>query len=189
MRTGSTKRSRPSKPSKDPSGPRDIVQALPERAAAHAHPRRSRKASPNPDPQNSRFDIDKNQEEIVALQEALNSRQKDLKNVKKYTIAYLRKLIEKYGKPTPAKPASRRSKRSTGARSRPNRSKWAMIRRADLSGPKFPGLFSFTCTNFDKLLVFFKDGTYKVTNIPEKQYVENAAWVSVADKTTIMNVA
>ena len=55
-------------------------------------------------------------------------------------------------------------------------------------GTKVSGTIALNCTNFDKLLVFYKDGTYKVINIPEKQYFENVAWVGVADKKTIMNV-
>jgi topoisomerase-4 subunit A len=57
-------------------------------------------------------------------------------------------------------------KRSTGAPSRPRRS----------------------CTNFDKLLLFHKDGSYKVTSIPDKHYFEDIAWVEIADKKTIINV-
>ncbi len=51
----------------------------------------------------SQFDIDKNQEEISLLEESLEEVEKDLKNVKKYTINYLQKLIEKYGKEFPRK--------------------------------------------------------------------------------------
>ncbi len=51
-------------------------------------------------------------------------------------------------------------------------------------GSKVSGPVQFRCTNFDKLLIFFKDGTYKASNIPEKQYLENVAWVAIADKKT-----
>ena len=46
----------------------------------------------------SRFDIDKNQEEIAATQNQLAKVEKDLKHIKKFTIAYLQHLIKKYGK-------------------------------------------------------------------------------------------
>jgi topoisomerase-4 subunit A len=55
------------------------------------------------------------------------------------------------------------------------------------AGTKVSGPIQFVCTNFDKLLVFQKDGTYKVVNIPEKQFFEGAAWVGIADKKTVMN--
>ena len=51
---------------------------------------------------------------------------------------------------------------------------------------------SFECTNFDKLLLMFKDGTYTVINIPEKQYVHHegnkVVYVGVADKKTVISV-
>jgi topoisomerase-4 subunit A len=55
-------------------------------------------------------------------------------------------------------------------------------------GTKVSGPVHLECTNFDKLILFYKTGTYVVVNIPEKQYVENVALVAVADKKTVMNV-
>ncbi len=50
----------------------------------------------------------------------------------------------------------------------------------------------FECTNFDKLLLMYKDGSYTVINIPEKQYVNKeeskVIYAGVADKETVMNV-
>ena len=59
---------------------------------------------------------------------------------------------------------------------------------AGFVGTKVSGPQQLSCTNFDKLLIFFKDGTYKVINIPDKQYIEEAVWVGIADKTTVINV-
>jgi len=55
-------------------------------------------------------------------------------------------------------------------------------------GTKISGPTHISCTNFDKLLVLSKDGTYKVIHIPEKQYIEQLVWVGVVDKTTVLNV-
>src|SRR5690606_28413585 len=46
----------------------------------------------------SKFDIDKNQEEVAELNKQLSRVERDLKNMKKFTIAYLQDLIKKYGK-------------------------------------------------------------------------------------------
>jgi len=51
----------------------------------------------------SRFDLDKNQEEIAAIQVKLAKVEKDLKNIKKFTIHYIRGLINTYGKEFPRK--------------------------------------------------------------------------------------
>lgn len=54
-------------------------------------------------------------------------------------------------------------------------------------GTKVTGGESFECTNFDKILVMCSDGTYRVVNIPEKQYMPTnggkLVFVGVADKT------
>lgn len=136
----------------------------------------------------SRFDIDKNQEEIIVLEETLKGVERDLKNVKKYTIAYLKKLIEKYGKDFPRKTRIKAIEEIDRRAIETKQIKVGYDPKTGFVGTKIAGPTQFTCTNFDKLLVLFKDGTYKVTNVPEKQYVENCVWVGVADKTTVINV-
>ncbi len=136
----------------------------------------------------SRFDIDKNQEEIVLLQETLSGVEKDLKNVKKYAIAYLRKLIDKYGKAFPRKTRIKAIEEIDRRAIETKQIKVQYDPQTGFVGTKVSGPVQFTCTNFDKLLVLFKDGTYKVIPMPEKQYVEHAVWVGVADKTTVINV-
>ncbi len=136
----------------------------------------------------SRFDIDKNKEEIVQLEEALAEVEKHLKNVKKFTINYLKKLIEKYGKEFPRRTRIKAIEEIDRRAIETKQIKVGYDPQSGFVGTKISGETQFSCTNFDKLLVFFKDGTYKVINIPEKQYVEGAVWVGVADKTTVINV-
>ncbi len=136
----------------------------------------------------SRFDIDKNKEEIAILQENLTSVEKDLKNVRKFTIAYLRKLIDKFGKEYPRKTRIKAIEEIDRRAIETKKIKVGYDPETGFVGTKVTGPVQFTCTNFDKLLVFFKDGTYKVMNMPDKLYVEHAVWVGAADKTTVMNV-
>jgi topoisomerase-4 subunit A len=140
----------------------------------------------------SRFDIDRNQEEIRELEEALAEVQKHLKNVKKYTIQYLKKLIQKYGKVHPRRTAMEAiadiDKREIATRA----VKVGFDPEGGFIGTKVSGEIQFECTNFDKLLLFYKNGTYVVMNIPEKQYVQpdglKVVWVGIADKKTVLNV-
>jgi topoisomerase-4 subunit A len=136
----------------------------------------------------SRFDIDKNKEEIAILQENLTSVEKDLKNVRKFTIAYLRKLLDKFGKEYPRKTRIKSIEEIDRRAIETKKIKVGYDPETGFVGTKVTGPVQFTCTNFDKLLVFFKDGTYKVMNMPDKLYVEHAVWVGAADKTTVMNV-
>src|SRR5690606_31281466 len=45
----------------------------------------------------SRFDMEKNQEDISALEKKLLEVEKHLQTIKKYTIQYIRGLLKKYG--------------------------------------------------------------------------------------------
>lgn len=58
-------------------------------------------------------------------------------------------------------------------------------------GTKVASETSFECTNFDKLLLMHKDGSYSVINIPEKQYVQQhhpVVFAGIADKKSIVRV-
>ena len=136
----------------------------------------------------SQFDIDKNQEEIAILQENLNEVEKNLKNVKKYTIRHLQGLIEKFGPLFPRKTKVKAIEEIDRKAIETKEIKVGYDPETGFAGTKISGPTQFHCTNFDKLLVFFKDGTYKVTPIPEKQYFENAASLLIADKKTVVSV-
>ncbi|BBI18168.1 DNA topoisomerase 4 subunit A [Neochlamydia sp. EPS4] len=141
----------------------------------------------------SRFDLDKNQEEIAATRKQLAKVEKDLKDIKKFTINYIRGIINKYGKAYP---------RTTQLQAIQQVDKRAMTLRnvkvgfdpvSGFVGTKVGGNNLFECTNFDKILLMFKDGTYTVINIPEKQYVHHngnkVVYAGIADKKTLINVA
>ena len=114
--------------------------------------------------------------------------EKDLKNVKKFTIAYLKKLIEKYSAEFPRKTRIKAIEEIDRRAIETKKVKVGYDPESGFVGTKVSGPEQLECTNFDKLLILYKDGTYTVTNIPEKQYIENVAWVGVADKKTVINV-
>lgn len=136
----------------------------------------------------SQFDIDKNKEEIATLEESLRGVEKNLKNVKKYTIDHLRKLIDKFGKDYPRKTRVKAIEEIDRRAIETKDIKIGVDLETGFVGTKVSGQFSLSGTNFDKVLIFLKDGTYKAINIPEKQYFEKLAWVGVADKKTVINV-
>lgn len=136
----------------------------------------------------SQFDIDKNQEEIVLLEENLRLVEKELKNVKKYAIQYLRKLILKYGKEHPRRTRIKAIEEIDRRAIETKKIKVGFDQQGGFVGTKVLSGIQLECTNFDKLLIFYKDGTYMVTNIPEKQYVEKVALVAIADKKTVMSI-
>ncbi|MDP1835631.1 MAG: DNA topoisomerase IV subunit A [Chlamydiales bacterium] len=140
----------------------------------------------------SRFDLDKNKEEVADTQEKLEVVEKDLKDVKKYTIRYLKHLIKTYGKDfarrTQTKAIEQVDRRAIDTR----QIKVGFDPATGFVGTKVVSDHVIECTNFDKLLLMYKDGTYTVINIPEKQYVTKdktkVVFVGVADKKTILNL-
>lgn len=141
----------------------------------------------------SRFDLDKNQEEIAAIQAQLAVAEKNLKNIKKFTVAYLRALLTKHGKDYPRKTQIRTIEEVDKRAIQTRTIKVGFDPATGFVGTKVTSDTSFECTNFDKLLLMFKDGTYTVINIPEKQYVHHdnnkVVYAGVADKKTVINVA
>lgn len=139
----------------------------------------------------SRFDLEKNQEEIAATQKLLQTVEKHLKNIKKYAVNYLEGLLEKYGKDFPRKTILQ-SIEQVDIRAIATRAiKVGFDPQSGFVGTKVGGDTILECTNFDKLLLFFKDGTYTVINIPEKQYVHHEGnkviYVGVADKVSVFS--
>ena len=59
-------------------------------------------------------------------------------------------------------------------------------------GTKISGTHAFECSNLDKLLLMYGDGTYRVISIPEKQYIHSKdaeiMVIGKADKQTPIGV-
>lgn len=141
----------------------------------------------------SKFDIDKNQDEISALQEQLSKVEKDLRQIKKVAIRYLQNLIKKYGKDYPRRTRFQEIQQVDMKALETRAITVGFDPVAGFIGTEVSGPQTIPCTNFDKLLVMFKDGSYTVMNIPEKQYIlhngNKVAYAGVADKKTVMSAA
>lgn len=139
----------------------------------------------------SRFDLDKNQEDIAGFKDELSKVERNLKYLKKYAIGYLQGLIKKYGKEFPRRTEIQEIEQIDLRAIETRVVQVGFDPATGFVGTKVGGN-TFECTNFDKILIMFKDGTYTVINIPEKQYVNNetnkVVFVGVADKKTVMNV-
>ena len=120
----------------------------------------------------SLFDIQKHRDEMAKTKADLEETQRHLKNVTKYAIAHLEKLLEKYG---PLYPRLTRSSRYDEVDAKEvafKAFKVAYDRESGYVGYKVTGdEFKVDCTKFDKLIIVFKDGHYKVTELPEKLFV------------------
>jgi topoisomerase-4 subunit A len=140
----------------------------------------------------SRFDIAKNQKDVAELKKKLGRVEKELKNICQVAIHYIQKLIEKYGEHYP-----RRTKLEAIATVDKKALEIRNVRvgfdpAQGFLGTKVSGGQIIECTNVDKILLFYREGSYKVVNIPEKQYVAEAGaipmFAAVADKKTVFSV-
>jgi topoisomerase-4 subunit A len=140
----------------------------------------------------SRFDLDKSLNEVKALHEELQEVEKHLKNVRKFTIAYLKGLIKKFGKEYPRRTILESIGEIDRKAIATKKVKVGFDPQGGFIGTKVTGGTQLECTNFDKLLILYKGGSYSVINIPEKQYVHQdgnkVIYVGVADKKTIFNL-
>jgi topoisomerase-4 subunit A len=120
----------------------------------------------------SLFDINKHREEMDKVKAELDETRKHLKNVTKYTIAHLERLIEKYSAEYPRLTKSSRYDEIEAKEVAFKAFKVAYDRESGYVGYKVSGEeFRVDCTKFDKLLLLFKDGHYKVVELPEKMFV------------------
>lgn len=146
----------------------------------------------------SRFDLDKNQEEIAAADKELLAVAKHLKDIKKFTIRYIKGLILKYGKDHPRKTRIQAIEQVDLRAIATKNVKIIFDPSSGFIGTKVSATTSencqiLECTNFDKILLLYKEGSCRVINIPEKQYTDHKdgklVYIGVADKKTVINVA
>src|SRR5262245_35022018 len=120
----------------------------------------------------SLFDINKHREELEKVKAELGETRKNLKNLTKYVIGHLQALLEKYGPIYPRLTKSSRFDEVDAKEVAFKAFKVAYDRETGYVGYKVSGEeFRVDCTKFDKLLLVFKDGHYKVTELPEKLFV------------------
>jgi topoisomerase IV subunit A len=139
----------------------------------------------------SLFDINKHREEMDKVKAELNEVSKHLKNVTKYAIAHLQGLIEKYG---PIYPRLTKSSRFDEVEAREvafKAFKVAYDREKGYLGYKVSGgEFNVDCTKFDKLLLVFRDGHYKVIELPEKLFIgPDLIYCAVPERDRVFTLA
>ncbi|EEF61751.1 DNA topoisomerase IV subunit A [Pedosphaera parvula] len=139
----------------------------------------------------SLFDINKHREEIDKIKADLSETAKHLKNLTKYAIGRLEALLEKYG---PIYPRLTKSSRYDEVEAKDvafKAFKVAYDRESGYVGHKVSGEeFRVDCTKFDKLLLIFRDGHYKVTELQEKLFVgPDVVYCGIPDRDRIFTLA
>ncbi len=121
----------------------------------------------------SLFDINKHREEMEKTKAELDETRKNLKGLTKYVIGHLEVLLEKYRPLYPRLTTKSARHEEVDAKAVAFKAfKVSYDRETGYVGYKVSGEeFKLECTKFDKILLVFKDGTYKVSELPEKLFV------------------
>jgi topoisomerase-4 subunit A len=139
----------------------------------------------------SLFDINRHRQEMDKVKADLEETRQFLRNVTKYAIAHLEALLAKYG---PAYPRCTKSSRYDEVDAREvafKAFKCAYDRESGYIGHKVSGEeYKCECTKFDKLLMVFQDGHYKVAELPEKLFVgPDLVYAAVPERDRVMTLA
>ena len=140
-----------------------------------------------------RFNSDKADENIAKYISDIKEIDHNLDNLVDYTIAWYLMLKEKYGKNYPRKTIIRSFENIEAAKVAVANEKLYINREEGFIGT---GLkkdeFVCNCSEIDDIIVFFKDGTYKVVKVSDKLFVgKNILYANVFkrnDKRTIYNM-
>ncbi len=139
----------------------------------------------------SLFDINKHREEMDKVNSDLEQTRGHLKNVTRYAVAHLEALLEKYGPLYPRLTKSSRYDEVDAREAAFKAFKVAYDRESGYVGHKVSGEeFKLDCTRFDKLLMVFKDGHYRVVELPEKIFVgPDMVYCGLPERDRVMTLA
>lgn len=121
----------------------------------------------------SLFDIEQHRREMENVRAELAQTRKHLRNLKAYAIAHLEHLLERYGPEYPRRTTKSARHEEVDARAVAFKAfKVSYDRESGYVGYKVNGSeFKLDCTRYDRLLLVFRDGTYKMIELPEKLFV------------------
>jgi topoisomerase IV subunit A len=139
----------------------------------------------------SLFDINRHKDEMERIRVELGQVEKNLQSLTKFVIARLQALIRKY---TPQYPRLTQlgSFDEVTAREAAFKSfKISYDREKGYLGHKVTGdEFRLDCSKFDKLLLVFRDGHYKVIELPEKLFIgPHLLYCAIPDRDQVITLA
>ncbi len=140
-----------------------------------------------------KFNSDKSNELIAKLLEEIDEINHHLDNLIDYTISWYAMLKDRYGKNYPRRTEIRSFENIEAVKVAEANEKLYVNREEGFIGTGMKkDEFVCNCSDIDDIIVFFKDGKYKVVKVSEKMFVgKNILYANVFkknDKRTIYNV-
>ncbi len=138
----------------------------------------------------SRFDINKNRADIEKLLAEVAEIEKNLKQLTRYTVSYLKRIIKEYAKDYP---------RKTEVVEFDNiEVRELTAKELKLCYDKEKGYFGYAvttdedcmeCSSYDKIIMVWNDGKYKVIPPPERIFVDtNMIYYAKADREKVFTL-
>ncbi|MDR2955129.1 MAG: DNA gyrase/topoisomerase IV subunit A [Prevotella sp.] len=141
-----------------------------------------------------KFNSDKADELIARFKEQIKEIDHNIENIVDYTISWFLMLKEKYGKAFPRKTEIRSFDTIEATKVVEANEKLYINREEGFIGTSLKkDEYVCNCSDIDDIIIFFKDGKYKIVKVSDKMFVgKNVLYVNVFrrnDKRTIYNVA
>lgn len=142
----------------------------------------------------SRFDINRQLKEIKEIEAVIKKIRKNLKDTTAYTIGYLEKLLDKYGASFPRKTELVSFNEVSVRTAAPTNLTVCYQREEGFMGQTNKVDHEETdlvvhCSEYDRLLLIFENGTYKVIQVPEKVFIgSDLLWFGVVEDNQCFNL-
>ena len=142
----------------------------------------------------SRYDINRQEKELREIERVIAQIKQHLTDMVGYTIGYLTELKEKFGPLYPRKSELRAFDEVDARAAALSNLTVCYHRESGFIGHKIKGEenthdLECCCSEYDRLLLIFQDGRYKVVNVPDKLFVgTDITWMGVVKNDLVFNM-
>jgi len=142
----------------------------------------------------SRWDINKQKKEIRSIRSNIKEIKESLKDMVGFTISYLDDLLNRYGKMYPRHTQIKEFTEVSIRKAALSNLVAGYNRKSGFIGHQIKvenikNDLSFSCSEYDKILLIFTNGKYQVIDVTEKYFVgQDLAWAGVIQKDLLFNI-
>ncbi len=139
----------------------------------------------------SRYDITKKQKEVKATRKKIREVENHLKDMVLFTTNYLDKLLKKYGADYPRRTEIATFSEVQARKVAISNLTFGYQEKTGFMGHQVKGDegFSFACSEYDKVMLVFKNGTYRVVPVAEKVFIgHDIVWMGKVEGKLVFNI-
>ncbi|MGI6655297.1 MAG: DNA topoisomerase IV subunit A [Desulfobulbus sp.] len=142
----------------------------------------------------SRYDINRQRKELRDIEQAIATIKKHLTDMVGYTIGYIEDLLARHGDRFPRKSELRAFDEVDARAAAPSNLTMAYHRESGFVGYRIKAETpqvdqEFACSEYDRILLIFKDGLYKVVPVPDKLFAgPDLVWMGLVDDKLVFNL-